>query len=45
LTVLAERAAGEAAVTNAITSALVPYRASTGGYQLEVESRYVVATA
>jgi SAM-dependent methyltransferase len=45
LTVLAERASGEAAVTNAITSALAPYRTSTGGYRLEVESRYVVANA
>jgi hypothetical protein len=44
-TLLAERAAGKDAVTDAITRALAPYRTSTGGYKHEVESRYLIATA
>jgi SAM-dependent methyltransferase len=45
LTVLAERTAGPDAVTDAIAEALGPYITPTGGYRLEVESRYVKATA
>ena len=45
LTVLAERTAGEALVTQAITSALGPYRTAFGGYRLAAESRYINATA
>ena len=45
LTVLAERTAGEAALTETITGALAPYRVLDGGYRLEVESRYIHATA
>ena len=45
LTVLAERTAGEAAVSDAIASALAPYRTASGGYRLEIESRYLTATA
>jgi SAM-dependent methyltransferase len=44
LTLLAERNAGEATVIDAITRALAPYRTSSGGYRLEVESRYILAT-
>ncbi len=43
--VLAERAVGEAAVDEAILNAYAPYRTSTGGYRMEVEWRYVKATA
>jgi len=45
LAVLAERAVGEEAVTEAILSAYAPYRTASGGYRLEVEWRYVKATA
>jgi SAM-dependent methyltransferase len=45
LTVLAERTAGQALVTRAITSALGPYRTRSGGYRLAAESRYTNATA
>jgi hypothetical protein len=44
MTLLAERTAGERAVTDAIASALAPYRTPGGGYRLEVESRYIHAT-
>jgi SAM-dependent methyltransferase len=44
-TVLAERTAGQALVTQAITSALGPYRTGSGGYRLAAESRCVNATA
>jgi SAM-dependent methyltransferase len=43
--VLAERAAGEAAVTHAIVKAFAPYGTSSGGYRFEIEWRYVTATA
>ncbi|MBV8998501.1 MAG: hypothetical protein JO304_05550, partial [Solirubrobacterales bacterium] len=43
LTLLAERTAGDTALTNAIASALAPYRTDRGGYRLEVESRYILA--
>jgi SAM-dependent methyltransferase len=45
LAVLAERAAGEDAVREAILRAYAPYRTASGGYRLEVEWRYVKATA
>lgn len=45
LTVLVERTAGEALVTQAITSALSPHRTASGGYRLAAESRYINATA
>jgi SAM-dependent methyltransferase len=44
LTLLAEQTAGDAAVTDAITTALAPYRIPSGRYRLEVESRYILAT-
>ena len=44
LTLLAERTAGHTALTDAIASALAPYRTDRGGYRLEVESRYILAT-
>ena len=44
LTLLAERTAGDTALTDAIASALAPYRTDRGGYRLEVESRYILAT-
>jgi SAM-dependent methyltransferase/predicted ester cyclase len=44
LTVLAERTADESAVSEAISCALAPYRIPGGGYRLDVESRYVLAT-
>ena len=43
LTLLAERAAGEATLTGAIAGALAPFRIPGGGYRLEVESRYILA--
>ena len=43
--VLAERAAGEAAVTDAIINAFAPYRTASGGYLIELEWRYIAATA
>ena len=45
LAVLAERAVGEEAVREAILHAYAPYRTASGGYRLEVEWRYVKATA
>ena len=45
LTPLAEQTAGDAAVSDAIASALAPYRTPSGGYRLKVESRYILATA
>jgi SAM-dependent methyltransferase len=45
LTVLAERTAGQAIVTEAITSTLGPYRTASGGYRLAAESRCIKATA
>ena len=42
-TVRAARLAGQAAVADAIAGALAPYRTASGGYRLEVESRYVIA--
>ena len=42
-TVRAAKLAGEAAVADAIAGALAPYRTASGGYRLEVESRYVIA--
>jgi len=45
LTVLAERTAGQPAVVTALAGALAPYRTSTGGYRLAVESTYITATA
>jgi SAM-dependent methyltransferase len=44
MTLLAERTAGQRAVTDAIASALTPYRTPGGVYRLEVESRYIHAT-
>ncbi len=44
-TVLAERTAGEGAVTDAITGALAPYATGAGGYRLEAESRCITAIA
>ena len=44
MTLLAERTAGETAVTEAIARELAPYRTPGGGYRLEVESRYIHAT-
>jgi SAM-dependent methyltransferase len=44
LTVLAERTAGQAIVTDAITSALSPYGTASGGYRLAAESRCIKAT-
>jgi SAM-dependent methyltransferase len=44
MTLLAERTAGEAAVTDAIARGLAPHRTPGGGYRLEVESRYIHAT-
>jgi len=44
LTLLAERTAGDTALTDAIASALAPYRTAGGGYRLEVESRYILGT-
>jgi SAM-dependent methyltransferase len=44
LPVLAERTAGKTAVANTIADALAPYRTATGGYRLEVESRYLICT-
>lgn len=43
--VLAERAAGEAAVTDALTKAFASCRTSSGGYRIKFEWRYVVARA
>jgi hypothetical protein len=43
MTLLAERTAGEAAVTDAIARGLAPYRTPGGAYRLEVESRYIHA--
>jgi SAM-dependent methyltransferase len=43
--VLAERAAGETAVTKAIINAFAPYRTASGGYRIELEWRYITATA
>jgi SAM-dependent methyltransferase len=45
LAVLAERTAGEEAVREAILRAYAPYRTASGGYRLEVEWRYLEATA
>ena len=45
LAVLAERAVGEEAVTEAILRAYAPYRTTSGGYRLEIEWRYITATA
>jgi ubiquinone/menaquinone biosynthesis C-methylase UbiE len=45
LTVLAERTAGQAIVTEAITSALRPYGTASGAYRLAAESRCIKATA
>jgi ubiquinone/menaquinone biosynthesis C-methylase UbiE len=44
MTLLAERTAGEAAVTDAIARGLAPYRTPGGAYRLEVESRFIHAT-
>lgn len=44
LTVLAERAAGEPALTDAVARELAPYGIPGGGFRLEVESRYIHAT-
>ena len=43
--VLAERTSGEAAVANAVRSALAPFRTVSGAYRIETEWRYVTATA
>ena len=43
--VLAERAAGEAVVTDAIVKAFASCRTKSGGYRIEFEWRYVVARA
>jgi SAM-dependent methyltransferase len=43
--VLAERTSGEAAVVDALRSALAPYRTASGAYRLETEWRYVTAKA
>ncbi|MBV9193504.1 MAG: methyltransferase domain-containing protein [Solirubrobacterales bacterium] len=43
LTLLAERAVGEAAINGAIAGALAPYRTPGEGFRLEVESRYILA--
>jgi SAM-dependent methyltransferase len=45
MAVFAERAAGEEAVRDAILRAYAPYRTASGGYRLEIEWRYVKATA
>jgi SAM-dependent methyltransferase len=42
--VLAERAAGQAAVNAAIINSFAPYRTATGGYRIELEWRYLTAT-
>jgi SAM-dependent methyltransferase len=42
-TVRAAQLAGEVAVADALGGALAPCRTSSGGYRLEVESRYVIA--
>ena len=39
---LAVRNAGEAAVREALTTALAPLRTSTGGYRIEDEYRYAI---
>jgi SAM-dependent methyltransferase len=43
--VLASRAAGPAAVRDALSSALAPYRTDSGRYRIETEWRYVLATS
>ena len=43
--VLAERAAGEAAVTDAVVKAFASCRTPSGGYRIKFEWRYVVAHA
>ena len=43
--VLAERAAGAKAITEAIINAVAPYRTASGGYRIEIEWRYLTATA
>jgi hypothetical protein len=44
MTLLAERTAGDATVTDAIARGLAPCRTPGGVYRLEVESRYIHAT-
>jgi len=43
--VLAARAAGEAPVREAILASMAPFRTPAGGYRLENEWRYLIATA
>jgi SAM-dependent methyltransferase len=43
--VLAARTSGRDAVYAAISAALAPYRTAAGGYRIETEWRYVLATA
>ena len=43
--VLAERTSGEAAVANAVRSALASFRTVSGTYRIETEWRYVTASA
>jgi SAM-dependent methyltransferase len=45
MALLAERAAGQTAVNDAIIGAFAPCRTSSGGYRIEFESRYLKATA
>ena len=45
LAVLAERAVAKETVKEAILRAYAPYRTSSGGYRLEIEWRFVTATA
>lgn len=45
LALLAETAVGAEAVREAILRAYAPYRTASGGYRLEIEWRYVKATA
>jgi len=43
--ILAARRSGEATVADALTTALAPFRTSSGAYRIETEWRYVTATA
>jgi SAM-dependent methyltransferase len=43
--VLAARTSGEAKVSEAIISALLPYRTESGGYRIQTEYRYLTATS
>jgi hypothetical protein len=43
--VRAMRSSGEAAVREALTAALAPLRMASGGYRIEDELRYLIATS